>query len=92
MHSKFILVFNVEQEHAHFFLTRIRFNCQWNFPSISMKVISSITKDFFLHRRPVLMLLKISSRGTQTNNPEIKFLKFYCLSYPATVPTSAIST
>ena len=46
MHSKFILVFNVEQEHAHFFLTRIRFNYQWNFPSISMKVISSINKDF----------------------------------------------
>ena len=46
MHSKFILVFNVEQEHIHFFLTRIRFNYQWNFPSISMKVISSINKDF----------------------------------------------
>ena len=46
MHSKFILVFNVEQEHAHFFLTRIRFNYQWIFPSISMKVISSINKDF----------------------------------------------
>ena len=38
------------------------------------------------------MFLKISQRGTQTKNPEIKFLKFYCLSYPATVPTSAIST
>ena len=38
------------------------------------------------------MFLKISPRGTQTNNPEIKFLKFYNLSYPATVPTSAIST
>ena len=38
------------------------------------------------------MFLKISPRGTQTNNSEIKFLRFYCLSYPATVPTSAIST
>ena len=38
------------------------------------------------------MFLKISPRGTQTNNPEIKFLMFYYLSYPATVPTSAIST
>ena len=38
------------------------------------------------------MFLKTSPRGTQTNNPEIKFLKFYCLSYPETVPTSAIST
>ena len=37
------------------------------------------------------MFLKISPPGTQTKNPEIKFLKFYCLSYPATVPTSAIS-
>ena len=46
MHSKFIFVFNVEQEHAHFFLTRIRFNYQWNFPSISMKVISRNNKDF----------------------------------------------
>ena len=36
------------------------------------------------------MLLKISPRGTQTNNPEIKILKLYCLSYPATVPTSAM--
>ena len=46
MHSEFILVFNVEQEHADFFLTTIRFNHQWNFPSISIKVISSIDKDF----------------------------------------------
>ena len=46
MHSKFIFVFNVEQEHAHFFLTRIRFNHQLNFPSISIKAISSIDKDF----------------------------------------------
>ena len=38
------------------------------------------------------MFFKISPRGTQTNNPDIKFLKFYFLSYPATVPTSAIST
>ena len=46
MQSKFILVFKVEQENTHFFLTRIRFNYQWNFPSISMKVISRINKDF----------------------------------------------
>ena len=46
MQNKFILVFNVEQEHAHFFLTKIRFNHQWNFPFISMKVIFSINKDF----------------------------------------------
>ena len=46
MHSKFILVFNVETRACSFFLTRIRFNYQWNFASISIKVISSINKDF----------------------------------------------